>query len=52
MNKTILAFVKFDDSKIIGVGRDGHIFTIDVSQTQTRVPRTSSLRDIDDIISI
>jgi hypothetical protein len=42
----------YEETYLIGVGRDGHIFTFDLKSTQITVPAKSNLRDVDDILSI
>lgn len=49
---TILAFAAFGKTHLLGVGREGCIYSFDISTDAIKIPNKTKLEDIDDIYSI
>ena len=49
---TILAFAAFGKTHLLGVGREGCIYTFDISSDAIKIPFKTKLEEIDDIYSI
>jgi hypothetical protein len=52
LTHTILAFAAFGKTHLLGVGREGCIYTFDISTDAIKIPNKTKLEDIDDIYSI
>ena len=49
---TILAFTAFGKAHLLGVGREGCIYTFDISTDAIKIPNKTKLDGVDDIYSI
>ena len=52
LTHTILAFAAFGKTHLLGVGREGMIYTFDISTEAIKIPTKFKLEEIDDILSI
>jgi hypothetical protein len=52
LEHTILAFAAFGKAHLLGVGREGCIYTFDLSTDEIKIPKKTKLEDIDDIFGI
>jgi hypothetical protein len=52
LTHTILAFAALGKTQLLGVGREGCIYTFDISTDAIKIPNKSKLEGIDDIYSI
>ena len=50
--RPIYAFIEFENTHLIGVGFEGHIFSFDLTIPQNKVPLRTTLEGIDDIRDI
>jgi hypothetical protein len=52
LTHTILAFAALGKTHLLGVGREGCIYTFDISSDAIKIPNKSKLDGIEDILSI
>jgi hypothetical protein len=52
LEHSILAFAAFGKAHLLGVGREGCIYTFDISTDEIKIPNNTKLENVDDIYAI